>query len=210
MIGLSNTCGKALENISLRHDWRRENKKPKRKRVRPEIVNCRDAETKMEVCCACVRTARAVRTKRRACMNARTVRGFDSALLASCFIACRAKSALRVATILLGCSRRGSRAGGIGVKVDAGGSAVGSLEAGNLVDENGEEGAEGMDVAGQRGLVLIGVMAVGERVSASFVVVSDQVAWTVNGRCLLVVESILWRVTRPSLLSSMATTKWFV
>ena len=45
----------------------------------------------------------------------------------------------------------------------------------NLVDENGEEGAEGMDVAGQRGLILIGVMAAGERVSASFVVVPDQV-----------------------------------
>ena len=70
----------------------------------------------------------------------------------------------------------------------------------NLVDENGEEGAEGMDVAGQRGLILIGVMAAGERVSASFVVVPDQVGWTVNGRCLLSVESILWRLTRPLLL----------
>ena len=134
-----------------------------------------------------------------------SARGFDSALLASCFIACRAKSTLRVATILLGFGRRGSRAGlavrrlrlnsesdaFYGRRLHAGGIAVGSLEAGpvcarcpfNLVDENGEEGAEGMDVACQRGLVLIGVMAVGERVSASFVVVSDQVAWTVNGRC---------------------------
>ena len=62
-------------------------------------------------CAACVRTARAVRTKRSACPNVRTVRGFDSAPLASFFIACRTKSALGVATIVPSFGRRDSRAG---------------------------------------------------------------------------------------------------